>query len=179
MKRKLSLLMAVVMLVSLFVPVMANDYNGHWAEAIIEKWVDMEKISGYPDGTFKPDNNITRAEFAKVLCSVFPYSAVEYENVEFTDVKEEDWYFESVRNLLTFEIIVKDEKFNPERELTREEAMTMAGRAFGYEIGEEANLDEDTENALRDYISGRNYFGDVFKRYIGQSPTAYRKETKT
>ncbi len=142
MKRKLSLLLAVVMLMLTVAPVMANDYNGHWAEAIIEKWIEMEKISGYPDGTFKPDNNITRAEFAKILSSVNPFSAAEYEKVEFTDVKEDDWYYESVRDLLTFEIIVKDEKFNPERELTREEAMTMAGRAFGYEIDEVANFDE-------------------------------------
>jgi len=143
MKKKLSLLMAVIMLFSVVIPVAAaNDYEEHWAKDIISKWVEAEKISGYPDGSFKPNNNITRAEFAKILASVFPYKAAEYEEVEYADVSEEDWYYESVRDLLTFQVIVKDEKFNPQRELTREEAMTMIGRAFGYEIGPESDLDK-------------------------------------
>lgn len=44
-----------------------RDIRGHWAEAHISKLIETGAISGYPDGTFKPDNNITRAEFATVL----------------------------------------------------------------------------------------------------------------
>lgn len=44
-----------------------SDIVGHWAEANIKKLVDAKAIAGYPDGTFKPNNTITRAEFATVL----------------------------------------------------------------------------------------------------------------
>lgn len=44
-----------------------NDVIGHWAAAHINKMVEIGAISGYADGTFKPNNNITRAEFATAL----------------------------------------------------------------------------------------------------------------
>ena len=44
-----------------------KDYEGHWAQPYIEKAINAGYMIGYPDGSFKPDNPITRAEFAKVL----------------------------------------------------------------------------------------------------------------
>ena len=41
----------------------ATDTNGHWAESTINKWTASGYISGYPDGTFRPNNAISRAEF--------------------------------------------------------------------------------------------------------------------
>lgn len=35
-----------------------TDINGHWAEAVIEKWQDKNIIAGYPDGTFRPDDYV-------------------------------------------------------------------------------------------------------------------------
>jgi hypothetical protein len=49
--------------------VQLNDIQGHWAESVINKLVQKGAISGYPDGSFKPDKEITRAEFATVLVS--------------------------------------------------------------------------------------------------------------
>ncbi|MCC5909122.1 MAG: leucine-rich repeat protein [Clostridiaceae bacterium] len=43
------------------------DIAGHWAEESIIKLIEMEAINGYLDDTFKPENNITRGEFATVL----------------------------------------------------------------------------------------------------------------
>ena len=48
-----------------------SDIAGHWAEASIVKMVDQGIISGYPDGTFKPEGKITRAEFASLLVRGF------------------------------------------------------------------------------------------------------------
>ncbi len=44
-----------------------KDYEGHWAEECIKKTIAAGYMTGYPDGSFKPDNPITRAEFARVL----------------------------------------------------------------------------------------------------------------
>jgi len=45
----------------------AKDYEGHWAQQYIEKAINAGYMAGYPDGSFKPDNPISRAEFARVL----------------------------------------------------------------------------------------------------------------
>ena len=44
-----------------------SDIEGHWARGTIENMVDKGAVSGYPDGTFKPNNNITRAEFTSLF----------------------------------------------------------------------------------------------------------------
>lgn len=44
-----------------------SDIGGHWAKAYIEEGVGAGYVAGFPDGTFKPDQPITRAEFLKLL----------------------------------------------------------------------------------------------------------------
>ena len=52
-----------------------TDISGHWAENNIRELVALGAIGGYPDGTFKPDNNITRAEFVTILVKAFALRA--------------------------------------------------------------------------------------------------------
>ena len=49
------------------VPDKFTDIKGHWAEAAINQVADSGMIKGYADGTFRPDQTITRAEFTVVL----------------------------------------------------------------------------------------------------------------
>lgn len=44
-----------------------TDYKGHWAESAIEAVKAAGIMSGYPDGTFRPDQSVTRAELAAVV----------------------------------------------------------------------------------------------------------------
>ena len=44
-----------------------TDIGNHWAYHEIKRLVGMEVVNGYPDNTYRPDNNVTRAEFAKVV----------------------------------------------------------------------------------------------------------------
>ncbi|WP_248928332.1 S-layer homology domain-containing protein [Paenibacillus hamazuiensis] len=48
-----------------------GDVKSHWAEAAINKLVTLGAVSGYGDGSFKPNNNITRAEFITILVKAF------------------------------------------------------------------------------------------------------------
>ena len=68
-----------------------NDINNHWAKDTIEKWKDKGIISGYPDGTFKPDSPVTRAELAKILTLAFDLQ--EKSALVYDDVKAENWYY--------------------------------------------------------------------------------------
>ena len=48
-------------------PQPVDDVTGHWAEKAIRKAINSEIMTGYPDGSFKPDNPVTRAELVTVL----------------------------------------------------------------------------------------------------------------
>lgn len=46
---------------------MFSDINGHWAQTTIEKYVNEGLVNGYEDGTFRPDNPMTRAEVLTLI----------------------------------------------------------------------------------------------------------------
>jgi len=48
-----------------------SDDAGHWAEAWIEQLKEEGITSGYPDGTYRPENPVTRAEIAVLLVTAF------------------------------------------------------------------------------------------------------------
>ncbi len=136
MKKIVSLLLALSFVFSAFA---VTDISGHWAEEIINEWVTVGNIGGYPDGTFRPNNPITRAEFAVLLNRIMVNEPEgEFEYAEFKDVSEGHWFYTEVSRLAFFDVISKAENFYPNRHITREEAMTMIGRAFGISGGGEA-----------------------------------------
>ena len=79
-----------------------SDISGHWAEAEIERAVAFGWIAGYPDGTFRPDTYITRAEamtmINRVLCRM-PQSEKDLLRtmVVWPDNKPTDWYYLAVQ----------------------------------------------------------------------------------
>ena len=56
------------------VPEVKIDYKGHWAESSIQKVKNEGLMSGYPDGSFKPDQKVTRAELATALARLIERS---------------------------------------------------------------------------------------------------------
>ena len=79
-----------------------SDISGHWAENEIERAAAFGWISGYPDGTFRPDARITRAEamtmINRVLCRM-PQSKSDLLNsmVTWSDNKPSDWHYLAVQ----------------------------------------------------------------------------------
>lgn len=69
-----------------------TDISGHWAESTINKWANKGIISGYPDGTFKPDSPVTRAELAKILTLAFDLQPSEFVYNK-RDLSEDAWYY--------------------------------------------------------------------------------------
>ena len=54
--------MAVLLQISVYAETNFKDIKGHWAEKVIKEMVDSKTILGYPDGTFKPDNTVTKLD---------------------------------------------------------------------------------------------------------------------
>jgi S-layer homology domain len=68
----------------------ASDVGGNWAEPFIKALVEKGIIAGYPDGTFKPDQPVTRAEFAALLNKAFDLQPVRAGR-KFKDVPAKYW----------------------------------------------------------------------------------------
>lgn len=97
--KRLSLLMVMVMTLGL-VPVYgatakAADLKGHWASNVVTDWLNKGLISGYPDGSFKPDASMSRAEFMVIVNKVYNFTSEK--EISFSDVKSTDWYYNIVK----------------------------------------------------------------------------------
>lgn len=80
-----------------------EDAQGHWAEGYIAALTEAGIVDGYEDGSFRPNQTITRAEAAKTVNNVInrapdqdlDLAAHGYRN-SFTDVAESNWFFADV-----------------------------------------------------------------------------------
>lgn len=96
-KRVLSLIALALCLSSLAPPPAVavspsfTDIGGHWAEEVIERFSDGGIISGFPDGSFRPNQAVTRAELAAILTRAFDLN--EEVPFAFSDVDSEAWYY--------------------------------------------------------------------------------------
>jgi hypothetical protein len=92
-------------------------------------------ISGYPDGTFKPNNNITRAEFT-VIASRFLRDTDEdsFKKNIFNDVDESHWAYEYINKAYSLGIIkgYNDNTFKPDNEISYQEAITILLNVAGF-----------------------------------------------
>ena len=121
----------------------APDIEGHWAEAAIEQLVDMGAVSGLPDGTFRPDLTVTRAEFVTMVNKSFGITPVP-ESTRFQDVKPGDWFGGQVEAAAAYGYVTgnPDGTFSPYRPITREQAAAMLVRVFGFsKLATEAEQD--------------------------------------
>lgn len=95
----------------------------------VEKLTEEGSIKGYPDGTFRPDRPITRAEMVTLINRVFHYSA-SGTNAYFKDVPSSKWFYAEVlkANAVGYVHGYPDGTFRPQRNVTKEEACTFVSR---------------------------------------------------
>ncbi len=145
MKRTISLILALILVIStgsVFAEI--GDYEKSWAKEEITYMLNKGVISGYPDKTFKPANNMTRAEFYRLINTLLGYS--ELGEVEYEDVKAEDWFYEEVQKASKANYLVKGKKLNPNGKITRGEVAKIIGNRFEIEEDiKEANNFLDSE----------------------------------
>ena len=109
-----------------------SDVTNHWASEYIKEAVTLGVVNGMPDGTFAPDKEMTRAEFATILWNMAEKPETESTSA-FFDVKSEDWYFKQIAWAFEKGYIngISNAEFNPNGTITREQAMTILYRYAG------------------------------------------------
>ena len=114
----------------------------------------MKYMVGYPDGTFGPSRNMTRAEVAQMFYNLLLDKKTSG-NVRFTDVKDDAWYATAVRTLAGMGVIngYGDGRFQPGKSITRAEFTAMSMRF--------AKSDASGQNIFSDVNKGAWYYDAV------------------
>lgn len=99
-----------------------NDIpNNHWASAFITASLGAGIMKGYPDGSFRPNDKITRAELARLLRRSITVKQINSVKPTYKDVSRTYWAFNEVETVAHYEIMggYKDGKFHPADPATR------------------------------------------------------------
>ncbi|MDF2678539.1 MAG: S-layer y protein [Bacillota bacterium] len=157
-KKTISALLVFMIMIILTMPLQVfalnNDYEGHWAEETINLWIDKGYINGYSDGSFKPDGLITRAEFVTMVNKLYGYT--EKADINFTDVKDSDWYYEEIQKGFKSGYIsgVSETNFYPNDNLTREQAAVIISKIMNMEENIENTNSFIDEDKISDWAKG-------------------------
>lgn len=108
--------------------------DNYWAAPQIKVLSEKGVIVGYPDGTFKPDSNVTRAEFAAMAIRALGQEHTKVaQPVHFTDIDENHWAYEDIQKAVYFDLISNskaDESFRPDDSVSRAESISVAVNAL-------------------------------------------------
>ncbi|WP_042203807.1 NEAT domain-containing protein [Paenibacillus camerounensis] len=118
------------------IAVSLKDLNGHWAQAAIEKAVQAGLVNGYDDNSFRPNNPVSRAEFAVLISRALKLSGAG-EGTVFSDQSSiPAWANEGVAQIAAMQIIggYEDGSFRPSRQINRAELAVIVARAKGLTI---------------------------------------------
>lgn len=121
-----------------------KDVSGHWAETTINRWVSLGYINGYPDGTFRPKESITRTEFAVVANNAFNYQ--NKQAIYFPDVATTFWGYAEIQKAYAAGYMRGDTNgtFRPKANVTRQEAAVMLANIKGLAVGGSAPYYSDS-----------------------------------
>jgi hypothetical protein len=133
------------------VPSFSDVPSSYWGYQAITSLSAKGIVSGYPDGTFKPNNNITRAEFATMLVKATGLSTTST-STSFTDITPSDWCYNSVNTAVYAGMVsgMGNGLFAPNAPITREQMVVMVAKAMGNKA---PNIDGTQLNAFGDESS--------------------------
>lgn len=123
------------------------DIEGHWAQTQITDWLSKGLCTGYPDGTFRPDNGITRAEFITLINKAFGFDGDG--QVDLADVSRTDWFCGQVAAALGAGYITgyEDNTMRPGKEIERQEVAVILARLLGLGPDAAGSLPEFADEA--------------------------------
>lgn len=132
------------------IPKFADVLPDFWGYTAVTVLASKGMINGYEDSTFKPNKNITRAEFAKLILSAYEAAGGKLAGggSAFVDVTKSDWYYDVADKTSALGIILgSDGSFRPNEDIKREDAAAIIYRALnclGMNYYEEKSFADDS-----------------------------------
>lgn len=136
--------------------------SSHWAKDAIKWMAGKEIISGYPDNSFKPNNTVTRAEFAVIMVKALNLSLKTPEEETFNDMPKDNWaysYIESAKYYLTGFRTAEGDRFWPNRESVREDMAVALVKAMNYQ-------DEEVDESILDNFIDKDSISPKLRKYV-------------
>jgi len=117
------------------------DIKTHWARPFIQGLSDRNIIRGFPDGTFRPDRPVTRAEFASLVQATFSIPATR-PYVPFRDVPAKHWAANAIQRAYEQGFIsgYPGNQFRPEENIPRVQALVALVGGLGLADGQTVPL---------------------------------------
>ncbi len=119
-----------------------NDLDEYPGFNLINALAEKEIIGGYPDGTFKPRQPITRAEAVHIMIRALDIRdkkvVINLDNYEpFNDIPENHWALNNIKIAKKIELISRDQDaiFNPDRKITRADAAKYLSKYIQFSTG--------------------------------------------
>lgn len=124
--------------------------SAHWAFASVERAAELGLVTGYSDGTFRPDAPVTRAQFVLMLWRMCGKPAAA-KAASFADASA-DWYQDALSWAVENGYVngLSDTRFGPDAPITRQQAMAILFRLNGGQSGTELTLTGIYEQTFAD-----------------------------
>ncbi|MBO9608517.1 MAG: S-layer homology domain-containing protein [Paenibacillaceae bacterium] len=140
--RKAVLFLTVIsLLASIWIPAASaeqpkDDRSGHWAEKQLMEWTTKGWLQGYADGSYRPDQTVSRAEYLAMMDRAFGLKAGENKST-FQDMQGGEWFETAVSHAVYAGILdgYEDGTLRPAQSISRQEAAVMLARLLKLEPG--------------------------------------------
>lgn len=121
-----------------------RDIQGYWAQPYIEALIAKDVIAGFPDGSFKPTDPVTRAQFATIISKAFAPPS-QRAGQEFKDVKQNFWAYGAIQTAYRGGFVAgyPGGLFQPQQAIPRVQSLVSLANGLG--------LKSDNPNALSTY----------------------------
>ena len=148
-----------------------RDIAGHPDEGYIAEYSSHGLVSGYPDGTFQPNANITRAEVT-ALVNQLVLPQIKTTNTAFLDVPTYEWYYSTVSNAVKSGLVsgYEDNTFRPQKNITRFEAISIVSRLVESTDAASIQLPYRDRETIPAWVSGsvKNLYAEgIISEYSG------------
>ncbi|WP_199616792.1 S-layer homology domain-containing protein [Paenibacillus alkalitolerans] len=149
-----------------------KDMRGHWANHDVQLLRERGVVSGFPDGTYKPGNPVSKAEFITMLNKAMGFQKTQVPL--FSDVSAKDWFYGEVAKAISAGYLQGEYRdggeLKPSAPITRQEAASMIMKAFRFEPSKDlatlraANFKDSSQidqwrKAAIDAIMAKNIMG--------------------
>lgn len=110
-----------------------SDTQGHWAQAYIEALAKRNIISGFPEGTFRPNDPVTRVQFAAIINKAFAPSARQA-TAQFSDVSSSFWGYQPIQVAVRggFMKGYPEGVFRPDQQIPRVQVLVALASGLGF-----------------------------------------------
>lgn len=122
--------------------------NGAWYKSAVENLISSKILSGYTDGTFKPENALTRAELVTIIARI---KGLDTGKKTFADVSDNHWASNAIKACADAGYIngYEDGSFRPDKNISRAEFVVIINRVFG--IKDKANVAKTFKDVAPDH----------------------------